>query len=194
VKRLVIAIDCDDVLVQTTPFLVNSYNRIYGTNATLAQSCDPAYDIWQADEDLQMERWGKLIELEGYKDLSPDSREAHILRMLAREHELHLVTARNEHEREFTQSMLNRELEGVFTSMEFTGWQGSKGDVCESIRADVLIDDGFRHLASAYDCGISDLIWFGNYPWQTEDSKDIPVRRCCDWREVEAEIERIASR
>ena len=77
--------------------------------------------------------------------------------------------------------------------MKFVGWEGSKGDVCRALRADVLIDDNFRHLVSARDCGVGGLLWFGDYPWQTEDLGDMPTVRCRDWREVEAEIERIAS-
>lgn len=192
-QRLVIAIDCDDVLVQTTAFLTNAYNKKYGTRATLAQSHDPAYDIWQADEDEQIRRWGLLTQEEGYADLGPDPIEAQILHRIAKGHELHLVTARKEHEREFTQEMLDRELRGVFTSMEFVGWKGSKGEVCRSIGADVLIDDNIPHLRNAvkYGLPLRGAVLFGSYPWQGELPQDMV--RCLDWNEVETEIARIAS-
>jgi len=193
-RQLVIAIDCDDVLVRTTPFLVQAYNRKYGTNATLAQSHDPTFDIWQADEDEQVRRWESLTETEGYKDLGPDPEEALILRELAKNHELHLVTARKEHEREYTKQMLDRELAGVFSSMEFVGWNGSKGDICAHIGADVLIDDNYRHLKSAISKGLptKGAILFGEYPWNESDRGSKELTYCVDWIEVKNVIDAIA--
>lgn len=190
-RRLVIAIDCDDVLVRTTPFLVDAYNAKYGTKATLAQSHDPAFDIWQADEDTQVERWGQLTETEGYKDLGPEPTEARVLRDLAQRHELHLVTARKEHERKYTREMLERELKGVFTSMEFVGWNGSKGDVCKRIGADVLVDDNWRHLENAIENGLpeSGAILFGDYPWNEADRARSNLTHCTDWASIKSVIE-----
>ena len=193
-KRLVIAVDCDDVLVSTSPYFVDTYNNTYGTSATLEYAHSPDPSVWGASDEVVLERWSGIKRTDGYKGLSPDPDEVKVLRNLAKIHELHLVTARKEEEREFTQTMLDKHLDGVFTSMEFVGWEGSKGDICRELRADVLIDDNFRHLVSARDCGVSGLLWFGDYPWQTEDLSDMPIVRCRDWREVEAEIERIASR
>ena len=192
-KRLVIAVDCDDVLVSTAPYFVDTYNNTYGTSGTLEYAHSPDPSVWGASEEVIVERWFGMTRTDGYKGLSPDPDEVKVLRNLAKIHELHLVTARKEEEREFTQTMLDRHLDGVFTSMKFVGWEGSKDDVCQALRADVLIDDNFRHLVSAHDCGVGGLLWFGDYPWQTEDLGDMPTVRCRDWREVEAEIERIAS-
>ena len=192
-KRLVIAVDCDDVLVSTAPYFVDTYNNTYGTSGTLEYAHSPDPSVWGASEEVIIERWYGMTRTDGYKGLSPDPYEVKVLRNLAKIHELHLVTARREEEREFTQTMLDKHLDGVFTSMKFVGWEGSKGDICRALRADVLIDDNFRHLVSARDCGVSGLLWFGDYPWQTEDLSDMPIVRCRDWREVEAEIERIAS-
>ncbi len=192
-KRLVIAVDCDDVLVATTPFLVDAYNRLYGTKATLAQSHDPGFEIWQADEALQIERWDKLIEVEGYRELGPIPEEARILHDLALRHELHLVTARKENERAFTQEMLDRELSGVFTSMEFVGWGGSKGEVCKRIGADVLIDDNTHHLHDSIKAGLptSGAILFGDYPWNVTDSTNSDLTHCLDWTAVSITIKLI---
>ena len=74
-RRLVIAVDCDDVLVRTTPFFVNAYNKKYGTHATLAdaRNVDPA--IWGAEESVILARWATLIEEPEYRLLAPDAEE-----------------------------------------------------------------------------------------------------------------------
>lgn len=193
-KRLVIAVDCDDVLVRTTPFFVNTYNEKYGTTATLADSQNVDPEIWGADETTIVERWAALTEEEEYKLLAPDSEEVKILHQLAEQHELHLITARKPEEREFTQALLESELPGVFTSMEFVGWTGSKGEVCERIGAHILIDDNSKHLHDALSHGIlsNGAILFGDYPWNKADSFHAGVTSCPDWLSVKQAIDKIA--
>lgn len=184
-RRLVIAVDCDDVLVATTPFFIDAYNEKYGTQVphSFAQVDDES--VWGVEEPVVVERWRGLMETDAYKQLGPSMEEAVVLRDLASRHELHLVTARREHERELTQEMLHRELEGVFTSMEFVGFTGSKGEVCQRIGADVLIDDNAHHLHDSIEKGLSanGAILFGDYPWNAEvDATNL--QRCHTWQDV----------
>ena len=195
-RRLVIAVDCDDVLVPTAPFMVRAYNQLYGTSATLAQLNDPSFDIWQADEALQNERWAQLIEVEGYKELRPSAEEVTILKKIAAQHELHLVTARKEHERAFTQALLEQHLLGVFTTMEFVGWDGSKGQICRKIGADVLIDDNMHHLQNALQFALpaGGAILFGDYPWNEAHRSHDDIVHCIDWTAVDRVITALSER
>lgn len=190
-RRLVVAVDCDDVLVQTTLLLVNAYNQKYGTSVLLEEAYSQSFEKWGAQEDEVSERFASLMETEGYRLLGIDLSDIETLRRLAKFHELHLVTARREHEKELTYAMIERDIPGVFTSMEFVGWTGSKGEVCRSIGADVIIDDNINHLKDAQRCGVPNLVWFGDYPWQSE-LNDLAVVRCTGWREVEDFIGRVA--
>lgn len=190
-KKLIIAIDCDDVLVHTTPFFLNAYNQKYGTYVTLADTQDEHLPSWQAPPTVVNERWVALMDNDDYRALCPGPDEVRILRQLAQRHELHLITARREEERAFTQAMLDRELAGVFTSMEFVGWGGSKGQICARIKADVLIDDNISHLRDAVACGMppASVILFGDYPWNAGDDAFV---RCLDWPSVIERIEALA--
>ncbi len=191
-KRLVIAIDCDDVLIPTTQFLVRAYNMRYGTAVTLEKSHTPDDHMWGAAHDEVIARLAKLTQEDAYKRLKPGVIEKHILQQLALRHELHVVTARQESEREYTETLLGRELPGVFTSMEFLGWTGSKGEVCKAIGADILIDDNIKHLRTARECGVQHLVWFGNYPWnRVGESSDDSVVRCDDWTAVKEVIDEV---
>jgi uncharacterized HAD superfamily protein len=194
VRRLVIAVDCDNVLVPTMPFFIDTYNQKYGTSITLDQVHDLDESIWQADDKTRIERLSSLTLTDEYHKLGPSKEEVDVLRELAKQHELHLVTSRKEHEREFTQEMLDRELSGVFTSMEFVGWEGSKGEVCKRVGADVLIDDNIYHLQDAIEQGLpaSGAILFGDYPWNAGDGTHDNLTRCADWSQVKATVEVIA--
>ncbi len=57
-------------------------------------------------------------------------------------------------------------------------------------------------LRIAIDCtgtstsqyGVSDLLWFGQYPWQGQDElvdDTVSITRCNSWRDVSQEIERL---
>lgn len=195
-ERLVIAIDCDDVLVQTKEYFVRTYNALHGTHVTLEDTRNLNREIWAADEKEILRRWAALTETDDYKLLKPGPEVVAILKELAADHELHLITARKEEERAFTQEMLDHELKGVFTSMEFVGWKGSKGQVCKRIKADVLIDDTASHLHDALECGLPSggALLFGDYDWNRHASLHDDLIHCHDWLAVKRVIDRIAKR
>ena len=79
--------------------------------------------------------------------------------------------------------------------MNHVGLDASKGDICEAVQADILIDDNLRHLINAKGCGVKSLIWFGSYPWQAEAiESDLVTTRCYDWPSVEEEIAKLAAK
>ena len=195
-RRLIIAIDCDDVLVQTTPFFVDAYNAQYGTKVQLAEAHIESYDVWNADRPLLEERLAALMDTDAYRLLTPTREAIEVLKELAKYHELHVVTARREHEREFTRQMLDRELAGVFTSMEFVGFTGSKGEVCKRIGAAVLIDDNARHLHDAVKNGLSvdGAILFGDYAWSIVDELNVGMKQIATWNNVKIAVDELANK
>lgn len=194
-KRLVIAVDCDDVLIPTTPWFVAQYNKQYGTSVTLADAHIESDAIWGVSHDEMLRRLAQMMNTDDYRLLGPSLEEVEVLRYLAEHHELHLVTARKEVERAATQAVLDRDLAGVFTSMEFVGWQGSKGDICQRIGADVLIDDNARHLHNALEHGLSvgGAILFGEYPWNAESRDDGELKYCSTWNDVKTIVDKLAA-
>ena len=195
-KRLVIAIDCDDVLVATTPFFIAAYNAKYGTNISLAESHIGHEDQWKADRDLQVQRLDELTKTEEYFKIAPSPEESVVLNELSKVHSLHLVTARKPEELERTQAMIDRDLPGVFTSLDFVGWTGSKGEVCNRIGADILVDDAVRNLVDAVEKGMpkSNVILFGDFPWNADIPEPLEgIKRCVNWSEVKVAIDAIAN-
>lgn len=193
-RRLVIAVDCDDVLLMTTPFFVDAYNNTFGTNVTLDVSNNSQHDVWGVDRPTLEVRFAQLMDTDGYKELHPDPDEVKILTELSKDHELHVITARREHERDVTQHMLDMYLPGVFTSLELVGFHGSKGEVCKRLGADLLIDDNARHLKDAVENGIAieNALLFGDYIWNAPSDANSGLTRCVNWTEVKREVDRLA--
>ena len=195
-QRLVIAIDCDDVLMATTPYFVKAYNAKYGTNVSIETSHIDGEEVWGVDRNTVFQRFDDLTKTEEYFNISPTSEEVSVLTELAGQHSLHVVTARKPEELELTQTIINRDLPDVFASFDFVGWKGSKGAVCERIQADVLVDDSVHNLVDAAEHGmpVEGLLLFGDYFW----NQDIPeslagIKRCATWNEVRTAINAIAN-
>ena len=189
-KRLVIAVDCDDVLLPSQALIIESYNQRYNTRVPLESAYDPYEPEWSAEPAEIARRIYEIQLSEDYARAVPFPDAVEVCQRLSEQHELHLVTARPDTLTELTAAMVERYFGGMFREIEHVGKDGSKGDICRGLRADVLIDDNAAHLHAAEQCQVPHLLWFGDYLWQTDASGG--VVRCRDWYEVEEEIERIA--
>ncbi len=195
-RRLIIAIDCDDVLIETTEYIVDIYNQQYGTSVALDKSHDQNNEQWQVpDGELLIQRFNEIQSTEEYARLMPMPEALRVVKQLARDHELHLVTARDGSIEAITEAMLDEYLPGCFTSMEHVGRDRSKGEVCQQLKADILIDDSIRNLLSAleYDLPAGGALHFGEYAWNKVEPLPEGVVTCFDWEAVEREVERIAA-
>ena len=189
-RRLIIAIDCDDVLVHATEYLVDTYNSQYGTAVNLAHTYQSNNDEWGADREEVFRRIADIQRSNAYAAIIPPRQTIAAIKRLARRHELHLITARPNEVMSVTSQMIDTYFPDCFRSIEHVGPDRPKGEVCKVIAADVMVDDNFRHLESAAINGVEHLIWFGNYPWQSrEDLGMLPVVRCRDWLQVEKALE-----
>lgn len=195
-KRLIIAIDCDDVLIETTEYIVDVYNQQYDTLVALDKSHDQNNEQWRVpDGTLLIQRFNEIQSTEAYARLVPMPEALRVVKQLARDHELHLVTARDGSIEAITEAMLDEYLPGCFTSMEHVGRDRSKGEVCQQLKADILIDDSIRNLLSALEYGLpaGGALHFGEYAWNRVEPLPEGVVTCFDWEAVEREVERIAA-
>ena len=186
--RLVIAIDCDDVIVDTSHALINYYNRTYGTHLQLKDMYNnsPAWDVKTEEEAIL--RCEEFLRTDEFQKIAPSKEAIASIKKMAAVHELHLVTGRSDFLEAATMAMVELYFPKVFASIEHTGMYGgkprSKGDVCVQIKADLLIDDHIRHAEQVASHGIHVLL-FGNYPWNQKKTLPKYIRRVKDWAEVE---------
>ena len=201
-RSLVIAIDCDDVLVPAGQITIDAYNSTYGTEIGLADLYDSPPEVWGVHEvDEVLKRLDVCLSASSDKFLQPFPEVAASIKRLAAKHELHLVTGRRDFLEPITRSTLDTFFTGCFRTIEHTNHYApsgeahlrrSKGEVCRQLGADILIDDHIAHIKSAIDAGVPNAILFGEYPWSKTDTLPAGVTHCRDWSAAEAEIERIA--
>lgn len=204
-RRLVIAIDCDDVLVHTLQATVSDYNKRFGTNLQLSDMYQPArLATWGTDDDDEaMARVTDYIKSDDFAQIKPYDEAIRSVKLLAEQHELHLVTGRSDFLESVTMNMLDTYFPGCFQSVEHTNYivmststakTRTKGEVCAQIGADILIDDHITHGESVIAAGVKRVIVFGDYPWNQHDALPRGMVRCVNWSETLAEIEQVASR
>ncbi len=192
--KLKIAIDCDDVLIDTTEFLVTEYNRIYNTKVKLEQAFEKNNPDWQIDRSELQARFLNIQSSANFAKLAPRSDAVEVINRLGIDHELHLVTARDSAVELVTLQMLDKYFANCFHQLHHLGRKVSKGGVCRQIGADVLVDDNLKHLEDAKENGVKYNFWFGDYLWQKQDKLAKPkADQCSSWYDVEKRILEISN-
>ncbi len=201
-KKLVIAIDCDDVLVPSAQLIVDTYNNTYDTTVTLNDFYN-ADSGWQAGgRDEAIRRVDAILRSGATDDITPDPETIDAIKQLASQHELHLVTGRQSYMEPATVKLTHTHFPGCFTSIEYTNyfkaadstaWQRTKGEVCQQIGADMLIDDHIVHGESVLAAGVKEVIVWGDYPWNRADILVPGMTRSTSWEQVLREVERVAA-
>lgn len=209
-RRLVIAIDCDDVLMPTAQAILDDYNERFGTHVGFEHfydTTDLSLDIWGVkSRDEAIERVAQFLHSERHDNIMPDAEAIRAIPLLAAQHELHLVSGRMDSLKPATERMLRTHFPGFFKSIEHTNFitplgskviRRSKGDLCKAINAinaDILIDDHPHHGNSALAADIGRVILFGDYAWNRSGVLPNSMVRCKDWSKVIEEVEMYAAR
>lgn len=183
-----IAVDCDEVLIETAPFIINEYNRLYGTTLTLQDYYTRDLDRWDVKDDKTgIARVEAIAKTPEHLQLPPFQESITAIKKLAQHYELHVVTGRPNFLAAATQAILDQHFPGLFKSVEFTHFFSekarSKVDVCQALGADILIDDFLHHAESVARCGIQVLL-FGDYPWNQTETLPQNIERVKDWSAV----------
>jgi 5'(3')-deoxyribonucleotidase len=181
-KKQIIAIDCDDVIVASAPAILDHYNKTYGTDIAIEDFYGEELAAYPATE-----RVDEYLASEEYKNLPPLQEAIHAIRQLGEHHELHVVTGRADYLAEATHTMLKKHFPDIFRSVEFTNYFGknsrSKAQVCKDIGADLLIDDHLHHAEVVAAEGIEVLL-FGDYPWNKADTLPPNITRVRGWNDI----------
>lgn len=206
-RRLVIAIDCDDVLMPTAEAILDDYNERFGTHVGFEHfydTTDSSLHIWGVkSRDEAIGRVAEFLHSERHDNIVPDAEAIRAIPLLAAQHELHLVSGRMDSLKPATERMLQTHFPGFFKSIEHTNFitplgskliRRSKGDLCKAINADILIDDHPHHGNSALAADIGRVILFGDYAWNKLSILPNNMVHCRDWPKVIAEVERYATR
>lgn len=203
IKNLRVAIDIDDVLAGNAVEFVAYSNKKWGTNLTVDDYNEHWARVWGVDNN-EVERRAAMMHREGLvRSYRPTSNAYEVLKQISRNHTLYIATSRRLQMRDDTLEWISLHFPKIFDDavIYFAGiWDTvgenahmqTKADLVMSISADVLIDDQPKHCNAVAATGRRAIL-FGDYAWNRSESILPNVVRCADWREVEQELDRIAT-
>lgn len=188
--RLVVAVDIDDVLLESGAAIIADYNRRFGTRL-LPGDYYGQHDLsaWgNVDPTTAIQRVEEYVQSVTFINREPMRSVADSLRHLAERYELHAVTGRGDLVRDATNVWLEQYFPAVFVSANFSNMydaqkRRSKGEICVEMGASFLIDDHIPHAKSAADHGLK-VVLYGDYPWNQTDELPQGVVRAKDWPAV----------
>lgn len=184
----IIAIDYDDVLMETAPLILDHYNVRYETKATMKDMLYDDLRPWGvSDQAMLISRVEAYLQTEDHHGHPPAQETLRAVACLAEHFELHIVTGRSKRLESITHDTLDRFFPGVFQSVIFTDFYHEKrcpkSVICKKLNAYLLIDDHPHHALDVAKSGMHSLL-FGNYPWNQSYVGSESVKRATDWREV----------
>ena len=188
-KRLIIAVDIDDVLIATSSYVVEFYNNTYGTHIGLEEMYSENLKRWGvSDRATSIARVEQYLGTEEFQCLPPLKSTLASVGRLSQKHRLHIVTGRSTIIETATRDTINKHFPDIFQSVVFTNLYNqkvrNKAEVCQEICADLLIEDHLGHALPVAGAGITVLL-FGNYPWNQTDKLPANVHRVKNWHEAE---------
>lgn len=202
-RRLTIAIDCDDVLAENAVGFISFSNERWGTSLSVDDYNEHWAEMWGVDNKEVERRAAEFHESSAMRGYGHIGGALDVLNRLSDRHHLVITTSRRLQMRSDTLAWIDEHFPGIFSSsaVYFAGiWDEvssnshrmTKGELISQINADVLIDDQLKHCMAVAESGRRALL-FGDYQWNKLDKLPDRVNRCVSWLEVEREIERIAS-
>ncbi len=187
----IVAVDLDDVVVDSARPIIDHYNANYGTLLQLADFYSTDYiNLWDApDKATAVGRVNKFLASDDYFEAAPEDQTINVIQGLKRAYRLFVVTGRPDFMKQATDRWMETYLPNVFEGMIFTNYFNersvrSKGDICKELGVVTLIDDHLDHVLSAAQSGVEGVL-FGDYPWnQTADKLPTGITRVANWQAV----------
>lgn len=189
-KKPLIAIDCDEVLMPLHEPLMLHHNDTYGTDYAIPDPAGRYYLDQYTDEphDVVMDKVRRFVGSPEFGGLEPIKDSVETINHLTNRYTLAVVTARQDFMQEITKETLRRYFGKSFESIHFTPYAGngkhaSKLEVCQELGANFIIDDTLLTVTSCAKAGL-EAILFGEYHWNKSVHLPPGVSRCKDWAAV----------
>ncbi len=202
-SKPIIVIDLDNTLAASAQGFVNFSNEHFGTSISIDDYDEDRQKTWGVSFEEAERRMKVMRDQKSQNSYSPFSLARDVLLHLKQTYTLIVLTSRREESRGDTMNWLNRYYPGVFDEVLLSGFfetstvRGghllTKGEQYKQIGAAFVIDDYYKHCASAAEEGINAVL-FGDYPWNQVGDPPHLVTRCGDWREVEVYFQNVGSK
>lgn len=191
VKKPVIAVDVDEVLLPLHRHFLDHHNAVYGTDFVYP---DPLgryllQEFTGEDGAVVIEKLQKFYASGETRHLQPLPGAVKAIKRLSKRYDLVIISNQQQFQGEYTKVVLREQFDEIFREVYFTaspipGHRPElKSELCKRVGARYLIDDALKNALHCAAEGI-EVILFGDYYWNRHESLPGGIARCRDWPAV----------
>lgn len=188
-----IGIDFDDVLFHFVPAFLSYHNRTHGTD--FSKDDVWSYRFWEVfgiAKEETLSRVFAFLDSPEAEALIPVEGSREGVASLARGHELHIVTGRQDRLAAMTSRCLAEHFGDAFKDIHFANHFSvgtphlSKGVICDLLGIDVLVDDSLANAMESASPGRKVLLF--DAPWNASGELADSITRVRSWEDVVSTI------
>jgi len=184
-----IGIDLDEVLADFLSSLIKFHNDKYGTSYSRDQFHSyRVYEIWGGTLDKAISEIHEFYNTEYFDNIAPIPGSLENIEILSKNHELVIITSRQNDISEKTNNWINNHFQNKFSEVFFAdhnAWIGKrayKSEICKKHGMDFMIED---YLEFAAECAKSvKKVLLLDSPWNKMESLPDNILRVYSWNEI----------
>jgi uncharacterized HAD superfamily protein len=190
-KKPVLGLDFDDVLMDFRSTLDEYHNEKHGTNLTREGAVSYSLpDSWDCSEDEAAKRVVGFYESDHHHAALPVDMAQEAITKLARKHDFVIITSRPEFIKDRTLEWLEKNYPNTFQNICFTnlylGEAGAKkrtkAEVCAEYGVKVFVDDNLDNAQDVAEKGFSVLLL--DKPWNQVTDLHPNITRVYSWDDI----------
>ncbi len=193
-----IGVDVDDVLAELMEAYLRYHNQNFNTRTQKKDMFSYSYRaVFGGTEEETQQKVLKFFKTDYFRNIIPVPGSLEMVRQLARQHKLCIITARPHILRAETQQWLRKHFADAFHCINLTNqWHGVgkkklKSEIGKEQKISIMIDDSLNHALDCAAAGIYVLLADFNYPWN-QSTATLPenIKRVHSWEEIVDEIDK----
>ena len=179
-----IGVDIDEVLAELNKKLITYMNTQHNYSCSYDDlkeySLNKCFNVSEKEFDHV---YFSFFESPDVESIEPVDNSVNIIKDIAKEHEIIIITARQSFHEKQTTEWLEKYYPGIFKEIYFTNQdeEGSKGDIALKHNIDLHIDDAIHNCNTVTEKGIPCLLF--NRPWNQE-TLNPNITRVNSWEEI----------
>jgi 5'(3')-deoxyribonucleotidase len=193
VTKPIIALDIDDVLVDTAAVLLDDYNKKYGTSLERHHYYSKDIDVLGvSDYEVAADRFTRYVLSGALTDTRPLDEAIAAIQRLSAYYDFVGVTSRPAEIAYATKDWVRMYFGDVVSDVIFTHFvmaanapgktAVTKVDACSKIGADYLIEDHLHHAIPVASSGVT--VFLIDQPWNQTDVLPPNVKRVTGWSDI----------
>jgi 5'(3')-deoxyribonucleotidase len=193
-----IAVDLDEILSEFLREFIVWYNQKYNTTWTFEEMSDYHWENFMYSTTKQaVEDQYEFFKTDNFVNLPlvEGAREGTIA--LSKNHQLYLVTARQNIIRDATKEWIDKHFPNIFQEIVYGNHYSldgtaskSKGEMCNTLKCEVIIEDNLHHMEDLLNSNVKLILL--TKPWNVDSNLPSEVIRVNNWTEILQAINTIA--